>query len=222
MERSVNTGCLMNIPILLATPHFVVLNKPAGLPVHPGPAGGPSVEDSFAELTRRKDGPWLAHRLDADTSRCLLVALRKAPLLAAQAAFAEGRVVKTYWAVVVGGPQDETGDINAPIAKRTTKQGWRMEVGADGMEARTSWRVLGRGNGLAWLELTPHTGRTHQIRVHAASGGWPILGDPLYGQPGAGLHLLARSLSVPVDPPISATAPPPAAMRVALAACGWK
>ncbi len=212
---------MMTLPILLATPHFVVLNKPAGLAVHPGPADGPSVEDFFPELSRRKDGPWLAHRLDADTSGCLLVALRKAPLLAAQAAFAEGRVVKTYWAVVVGGPEADAGEIRAPIVKRSTAQGWRMETDASGQPAHTSWRVLGRGDGLAWLELTPHTGRTHQIRVHAAHEGWPILGDPLYGRPGEGLHLLARSLQVPVEPPISATAPPPQAMRAALSKCGW-
>ena len=211
----------MNIPILLATPHFVVLNKPQGLAVHPGPAGGASVEDSFATLSRRKDGPWLAHRLDADTAGCLLVALRKQPLLAAQAAFAEGRVEKTYWAVVIGGPEADSGVIDAPIAKLTRREGWRMAVDPAGLPARTDWRVLGRSDGLAWLALTPHTGRTHQIRVHCAHEGWPIFGDALYGQAGPGLHLLARALKVPVEPPIEATAPPPAAMRDALAACGW-
>ena len=74
----------MHIPILFQNPHFVVLDKPAGLKVHPGPGGGPSVEDFFPVLSRRRDGPWLAHRLDADTSGCLVLALRKAALLAAQ------------------------------------------------------------------------------------------------------------------------------------------
>src|SRR4051812_27576897 len=88
------------LPILLQTPDFVVLNKPPGLPVHPGPRGAPGGEDWCGELPRRKAGPWLAHRLDADTAGCLVIALRRAALHAAQAAFAEGRAEKTYWAVV--------------------------------------------------------------------------------------------------------------------------
>jgi tRNA pseudouridine32 synthase/23S rRNA pseudouridine746 synthase len=211
----------LDIPILHADAHYVVLNKPAGLPVHGGPGGGPSVEDFLHTLSRRKDGPWLAHRLDADTAGCLLVALRKTPLLAAQAAFAAGLVHKTYWAVVVGEPAAEAGVIDAPLIKLTGRNGWRMAVNPAGQPAVTAWKVLGRAPGMAWLELTPQTGRTHQIRVHCAHAGWPILGDPLYGQPGPGLHLLARALDLPVDPPLHATAPPPPAMRAALVACGF-
>jgi tRNA pseudouridine32 synthase/23S rRNA pseudouridine746 synthase len=209
----------MDIPILYADPHFVVLNKPAGLPVHPGPRGGPSVEDCFAQLSRRKDGPWLAHRLDADTAGCLLVALRKAPLLAAQAAFAAGRVRKTYWAVVEGEPDAEGGVIDRPLSKITAREGWRINVDPRGQAAVTAWRVLGRAPGRAWLELHPKTGRTHQIRVHCADMGWPIFGDPLYGKAGPGLHLLARSLEL--QDLVRASAPPPVAMQAALSACGW-
>ena len=211
----------MNIPILFANPHFVVLNKPAGLAVHPGPAGGPSVEDVFPQLSRRRDGPWLAHRLDADTAGCLVVALRKQPLLAAQAAFAAGSVRKTYWAVVAGGPEADAGEIDAPLSKRTDRSGWRMQVDPNGQAAATRWRVLGRAPGETWLELSPRTGRTHQLRVHCADAGWPILGDSLYGKAGPSLHLLARAIEIPLDPPLSATAPPPAAMRPALVRCGW-
>jgi tRNA pseudouridine32 synthase/23S rRNA pseudouridine746 synthase len=211
-----------DIPILFADRHFVVLNKPAGLAVHPGPAGGPSVEDVFPSLSRREDGPWLAHRLDADTAGCLVVALRKEPLLAAQKAFAAGLVRKTYWAVVVGGPVETTGTIMAPLAKRTRTQGWVMEVDGRGQPSRTDYQVLGRGHGLSWLALFPRTGRTHQLRVHCAHAGFPILGDPIYG--GAekgGMHLLAREITVPVEPVLHAVAPPPDAMRAALAGCGW-
>ena len=83
-------------PILFQDQRFVVLDKPAGLAVHAGPGGGASVEDWFPLLSRRKDGPWLAHRLDADTAGCLVIALRKAALLAAQAAFPRGQPQNTY------------------------------------------------------------------------------------------------------------------------------
>lgn len=212
----------MQIPILTANIHFVVLNKPAGLPVHPGPQGGPSVEDCFPTLSRRKDGPWLVHRLDADTAGCLVVALRKVPLLAAQAAFAAGTVRKVYWAVVEGAPEADAGTIDAPVSKVTSRDGWRMMVNPSGQRAVTSWRVLGRADGRAWLELSPQTGRTHQIRVHCAHAGWPLVGDPIYGQGEAGLHLLARSIVVPVEPLLKAFAAPPPAMQPALSLCGWK
>lgn len=178
------------------------------------------MEDCFSQLSRRKDGPWLAHRIDADTAGCLIVALRKAPLLEAQAAFAAGRVRKTYWAVVEGGPVASDGVIDAPLGKHSDESGWRMQVRPDGQPAVTEWRVLGRGDALTWLELRPRTGRTHQLRAHCAHAGWPILGDPIYGVPG-GLHLLARSIEIPLAPPLAATAPPPPAMHRALSACGW-
>src|SRR5690348_7616956 len=108
-------------PILFRDTHFVVLDKPPGLAVHPGPRGGPSVEDFFPALSRRKDGPWLVHRLDADTSGCLVVALRRSALLAAQAEFAAGRAHKTYWAVVRGSPCGERGTIDAPLLRRNTR-----------------------------------------------------------------------------------------------------
>lgn len=210
--------------VIFRDQRFVVLDKPAGLAVHPGPRGGPSVEDFFPMFSRRKDGPWLAHRLDADTAGCLVIALRKAALIAAQAAFAEGRAGKTYWAVVSGGPSQDTGTVNAPLARRDGTAGWRMVADASGQRAVTDWWVLGRAEGLAWLELRPHTGRTHQIRVHCASLGCPILGDPLYNpslERGGRLHLLSRSIHLPLDPPVTATAEPPPHMHAALAACGW-
>ena len=214
------------IPILVATPHFVVLDKPAGLAVHPGPADGPSVEDCFPALSRRKDGPWLVHRLDADTAGCLVVALRKQALVRAQAAFAAGSVRKTYWAVVHGVPAATQGEVRDHLRKRTSLAGWHMEAGSEGQTARTAWRLMGQAAGIAWLELHPSTGRTHQIRVHCAGLGHPILGDAVYGRGDGGrgdgpLHLLARAIALPLDPPLSATAPPPAHMRDALVACGW-
>ncbi len=186
----------------------------------PARAGAPSVEDCFPRLSRRRDGPWLAHRLDADTAGCLVVALRRAALLAAQAAFAAGSAEKTYWAVVRGRPEAESGRVEAALAKRTGPGGWRMVADPAGAAAVTEWRVLGRARGLTWLELRPRTGRTHQVRVHCALLGCPVVGDPVYGDGNGPLHLLARAIALPVDPPVGATAPPPPHMQAALAACG--
>jgi tRNA pseudouridine32 synthase/23S rRNA pseudouridine746 synthase len=202
---------------------FVVLDKPAGLAVHPGPSGRPSVEDWFPMLSRRKEGPWLAHRLDADTSGCLVIALRHAALLTAQACFATGSARKTYWAVVAGPVSDERGVVCAPIRRRTTPLGWRMIVdAAAGQPAVTEWRVLGRATGLTWLALRPLTGRTHQVRVHCLALGAPICGDERYGGGDGGLHLLARSIDLPLDPPVNATAEPPPHMIAALERCGFR
>jgi len=141
-------------------------------------------------------------------------------LLAAQAEFAAGRAEKTYWAVVRGGPTAEAGVVDAPLLKRTERTGWRMVVDPAGQRAVTEWRVLGRGGGLAWLEMRPRTGRTHQVRAHAAALGCPLLGDALYGGGPGKLHLLARGIRLLLDPPVEATAPVPAHMRAALRACG--
>ncbi len=216
------------LPILFQDQRFAVLNKPPGLPVHAGPRGGPSVEDWFPRLSRRKDGPWLAHRLDADTAGCLVVALRRAALREAQALFAAGGAGKLYWAVVQGGPADDAGTVALPLLKRNRPGGWRVVVDEAGQAARTGYHVLGRTGGRAggqtWLALAPQTGRTHQVRVHCAALGCPILGDPLYGDGGGSspLHLLSRSILLPLDPPLDVSAPPPPHMLDALRRCGWR
>ena len=172
-------------------------------------------------LSRRRDGPWLAHRLDADTAGCLVVALRHAALIAAQAAFAEGRAEKTYWAIVRGTPATESGIVDAPLLRQTAPTGWRMLTDPKGQRAVTEWQLRGRGPGISWIEFRPRTGRTHQIRVHATLLGCPLLGDPVYGGGPGRLHLLARAIRLPLDPPLVAEAPVPAHMLVAMAACGF-
>ncbi|EFH11904.1 RluA family pseudouridine synthase [Teichococcus cervicalis] len=212
------------LKILLQTEAVLVIDKPAGLPVHRGPRGGASLEDHLPALAQgKRHWPQPAHRLDTDTAGCLVLGRTKPALAALGRLFAEGRARKTYWAVVRGGPAAQSGRIDLPLRKTSSAAtGWRMEAHPDGQPALTRWRVRGRGPGLAWLELRPETGRTHQLRVHCASQGWPILGDPFYGTkaPG-GLHLLARAIELPLDPPLSATAPVPPALRDAFAACGW-
>ena len=212
------------IPVLFRDARFAVLDKPAGMPVHPARnAPGPSVEDCFGELGRFRAGPWLAHRLDRDTAGCLVVALRRSALLAAQACFAEGRARKTYWAVVQGAPPSDAGTRRSRLVRHEQGRAWRMAEHADaGDLAETGWRVLGTHDGTAWLELTPRTGRTHQIRVHCAALGCPILGDTVYGAAaGLPLQLLARRIALPLAPALEAEAPPPPHMRPTLAACGW-
>ncbi|WP_019015063.1 RluA family pseudouridine synthase [Elioraea tepidiphila] len=205
----------MTPAVLYRDEAVLVIDKPAGLPVHRGPRGGASVEDLLESLRFGKRRlPQPAHRLDADTAGCLVLGRTKPALAALGRAFAEGAVEKVYWAVVRGGPTVEMGEIALPVAKRSTREaGWRMVVDPAGAPALTLWRVLGRGADRTWLELRPRTGRTHQLRVHCAAMGWPILGDAVYGagEPG-GLALLARSIAIP-SLGVAAEAPVPAPMQ---------
>ncbi len=197
----------------------LVIDKPAGLPVYPGRAGGPSVEDFFPQWRQGKNGPWLAHRLDRDTAGCLVIALKKSFLAEAQRLFATGQAQKTYWAVVVGVPVQREGIIDKPLAKHTQGRAWKMAPDPAGEAAVTAYRVLGENGATALVEFHPRTGRTHQIRAHAAALGHPIIGDAVYGGGAGRLHLLARHILLPVDPPVEATAPVPAHMRELVEAC---
>ncbi|TXL69119.1 RNA pseudouridine synthase [Vineibacter terrae] len=211
---------------------MLVIDKPAGIAVHAGPGGGPNLEAMFDALRFGwSKPPALAHRLDRDTSGCLVLGRHPKALRKLGALFAAGNVEKTYWAIVQGAPPDDDGTVDQALRKVTRRDGgWRMVVDPDGQAALTHYRVRGRSGDLAWLELRPRTGRTHQIRVHCAVLGCPIVGDPLYGPPAAPgrslppLHLHARALVIPLKegkPPITAEAPPPAHMLEALEACGY-
>lgn len=215
--------------VLYRDDDVIVLDKPAGIAVHKGPKGGPVLEEGFAALAfGRPDRPALAHRLDKDTSGCLVLGRHRAALAALGRQFAAGAVSKTYWAVVRGGPTDDAGIIDAPLAKRDERRGWFMTVDPNGQSAHTDWSVLGRGPGVAWLGLTPATGRTHQLRVHTAHAGFPILGDPIYGRApanGPRLHLHARAITLPARgrrAAVTVTAPVPEHMRAALSVCGYR
>ncbi|HXE24348.1 MAG TPA: RNA pseudouridine synthase, partial [Roseiarcus sp.] len=143
--------------------------------------------------------------------------------------FKQGRVAKTYWAIVNGAPEGEEGTIDLPLGRLDDRRGWWMKVDPQGQKALTLWRVKGRGvwggAPVAWLELEPRTGRTHQLRVHCASQGWPVLGDAIYGaRADLPLQLLARKVVVPLSqtkPPVEAEAPAPPHMLETLTACGF-
>jgi RluA family pseudouridine synthase len=201
--------------LLHLDPEVMVLDKPTGLAV--SARSGDSLEHWLPALRlgKRRD-PQPAHRLDADTAGCLVLG-RTAPALARlNALFAARRVGKLYWAVVCGELAMESGVLEAPLRKTSSASaGWRMVVDIAGDPARTAWRVLGRGNRLTLLELRPETGRTHQLRVHCAHLGAPILGDAMYGGGTGPLHLLARELDLP-DLPLRVTAPVPDHMRAAV------
>ncbi|BDV33407.1 RluA family pseudouridine synthase [Methylocystis iwaonis] len=211
---------------------MLVIDKPAGVPVHRGPKGGPSLEDAFDQLRfGLPRAPALAHRLDKDTSGCLVLGRHRKALDRLGKLFKTGRISKSYWAVVEGAPEGDAGEIDLALGRLDATRGWWMQPDPMGLPSRTGWRVLGRAPeaGLSFIEFTPHTGRTHQIRVHAQAMGWPILGDPIYGggrREGAPpLHLHARAITIPMQDskePVRTQAPAPAHMLEAMAACGWR
>jgi tRNA pseudouridine32 synthase/23S rRNA pseudouridine746 synthase len=257
---------------------MLVIDKPAGYAVHKGPKGGESLEDHFDALRfglPRK--PALAHRLDRETSGCLVLGRHRKALAQLGALFKRGLVGKTYWAVVEGGPAEPEGRIELPLGRLDDTRGWWMKVDPQGQPAATTWTVMGRTTGaalaqarplptppphspsktgvnalslgegadpsrrttddqlqasahqLTWLALEPLTGRTHQLRVHCAAMGWPILGDSIYGNAprsgGAPLHLHSREVVVPLyknRDPVRVSAPVPLPMYDTLTTCGWQ
>jgi len=275
---------------------MLVIDKPAGIAVHRGPKGGESLEDHFGALRfGLPRAPALAHRLDRETSGCLVLGRHRKALATLGRLFKSGAVGKCYWAVVEGGPAEDEGVIDLALARRDESRGWWMKPDPAGQEAVTKWKVLGRatyaddvlgravphgslppcgggtGRGvtthaefaatplptpppqggreparrvenesvpstaatstqhLAWLALEPVTGRTHQLRVHCAARGFPIVGDTIYGNAprigGPPLHLHSREIIVPLyknRDPIKVTAPVPLAMQERLYACGWQ
>jgi tRNA pseudouridine32 synthase / 23S rRNA pseudouridine746 synthase len=202
---------------------MLVIDKPAGLPVHPGPKGGETLASHLDALRfglPRK--PQAAHRLDRDTSGCLVLGRHPKALALLGDLFRENRIAKTYWAVVEGGPHAETGEIDLALAKRSPDpRSWWMKADPAGLPSLTRWRVLARGDGAALLALEPVTGRTHQLRVHCAAAGFPIRGDAVYGTGarGAALLLHARAVAVPLNPrrePVRIEAPPPPPLAAAI------
>lgn len=211
----------------------IALNKPSGIPVHAGFGGGPNLEESFVHLAYGLPRPpSLGHRLDRDTSGCLILGRHRKALQKLSKLFASGRVRKTYWAVVNGKPQRTEGRIELSLKKIGRGPGWKMKGDRSGQEAITEYKVLGSfksfGGVRTWLELQPHTGRTHQLRVHSATLGCPIVGDKVYGKmrhhQDQTLMLHAQAVSLPLytgRKPINVTALPPAHMLKALLACGF-
>ncbi|WP_299649809.1 RluA family pseudouridine synthase [Sphingomonas bacterium] len=202
--------------ILFIDGEALVIDKPAGLPVDPPRDGGLSL-DNHMEGLRFGFHRWPVpvHRLDRDTSGCLLLARNPKAGAKFQRAFEAGAVEKVYIAVLDGVPEGEGGEIDLPLVKVSSAEaGWRMIVRKDGKASRTAWRVLRVLDGQALVEFRPATGRTHQIRVHAATGlGVAVVGDPVYGTAGKQgmlLHAARLVLPRPGKTAIKADAPLPA------------
>ncbi|MBL6614940.1 MAG: RNA pseudouridine synthase [Reyranella sp.] len=206
---------------------ILVIDKPAGLAVHAGPSGAPNLEECFDALRfGLPRPPALAHRLDADTSGVLVLGRHPKALSKLGRLFSGRDTEKTYWAVVHGAMPNDEGVFDQKLLKVNTRRGWSVKVSDKGQAAVTRYKVLGRGPDMTWLELKPETGRTHQLRVHCAAAGFPIIADRLYGQaePNKQLHLHSRGIVLPLSkskPPVAVTAPPPAHMIEALRLCGF-
>ncbi|MCR9180956.1 MAG: RluA family pseudouridine synthase [Erythrobacteraceae bacterium] len=194
--------------VIRETPSAIVLNKPPGLATQGGSKMTKHVDgllDAFVtdEKTPR---PRLVHRLDKDTSGVLLIARTPGSAASFSKRFASRSARKVYWALVVGHPDLAEGVIDAPLAKQPGTGGEKMHIDEEGgAAAKTRYRVVDHaGERAAWVELEPLTGRTHQLRVHMAAIGHPIVGDGKYGGPDAFLtgavsrkmHLHARRLII--------------------------
>lgn len=211
--------------ILFVDGEAIVIDKPEGLPVDAPRAGGDSVEARIGELRLGfKRPPVAMHRLDRDTSGCLLFARNPSARAHFQQAFERGEVTKSYLAVLDAIVEGDEGLIELPLAKfSSARGGWRMVADEGGKPAATRWRKIAEADRQTLVEFRPLSGRTHQIRVHAARGlGGAIVGDPVYSLPDdaelggmtlpdSGMLLHAWRLVVPRSPKaaIDVTAPVP-------------
>jgi tRNA pseudouridine32 synthase/23S rRNA pseudouridine746 synthase len=191
---------LLSDRILLIDAEAIVLDKPAGLPVDTPRRGGDSIASRLNELKCGfKRPPTPMHRLDTDTSGCLLFARSPKARARFQQAFEARAVEKYYIAVVATEIAEEGGVIDLPLAKRSSAEaGWKMVSDPHGAQATTRWRRLVVRDGSTLVEFQPLTGRTHQIRTHAREAfGRGIVGDRVYGIPGGPMLLHASRLVVP-------------------------
>ena len=205
---------LLSDSILFIDAEAIVLDKPAGLPVDAPRRGGDSIAARINELKCGFQRPPTAmHRLDTDTSGCLLFARTARARAAFQQAFEARSVEKYYLAVVAAELADEQGTIDVALSKHSSAEaGWKMVADNRGAEATTSWRRLAARDGRTLVEFRPMTGRTHQIRAHAREAfGRGIVGDRVYGVPGGPMLLHASRLVVPRErkPTIDVSAPLP-------------
>ncbi len=201
--------------VLFLDGEALVIDKPAGLPVDPPRDGSLSLDNHLDSLRFGfHRWPGAVHRLDRDTSGCLLLSRNPKAHVRFQQMFEAELVSKRYLAILEGIPANEAGSIDLSLAKISNRQtGWRMTGDPKGKAAHTDWRLLRADGRRALIEFRPSTGRTHQIRVHALEGiGIAVAGDPIYGRPdplGMMLHAVELVVPRPGKPDVAATAPWP-------------
>ena len=213
----------------------IVLNKPPGLATQGGTGTKEHVDGLLDAFGPEGPRPRLVHRLDKDTSGVLLIARTPGSAAFFSKRFSGRSARKIYWALIVGVPSIEDGLIELPLAKQPGTGGEKMMVDESehGQPAKTRYRVIDRaGNRACWVELQPLTGRTHQLRVHMAAIGHPIVGDGKYGGQDAFLtgsisrkmHLHARRLIIdhPDGAPLDVTAPLPQHFAASMAQLGFE
>lgn len=218
----------MQQAVLYRDDAVIVVNKPAGLPVHRTPKGDENLEDYFDALRFGAPcAPSLAHRLDKETSGCLVLGRDRKALARLGHLFQQGRVAKRYLALVLGGPQEDVGVVSHPIRRFDLGRGkWEFRMAPDGQEAITDYAVLARSASYALMAMHPRTGRTHQLRLHCQSLGCPILGDAFYGGTCEGvsrLFLHAQYVAIPYagSEPVAASAPLPMYFSEKISEEGW-
>ncbi|NBB83296.1 MAG: RNA pseudouridine synthase [Alphaproteobacteria bacterium] len=194
---------------------LVAVNKPTGLLAVPGRGADKAdclvarvqsaLRDEAAAAGVAAAPARVVHRLDRDTSGVMLLALGPESQRRLSRRFATRRVAKRYIAIVHGGPAEDTGRIDRPLRKDLARKYVHIVDHEYGKPAVTHWRVLEREPDRTRLELTPLTGRSHQLRVHLAHAGWPIQGDRLYGRADKALRLMLHATSLTLDHPQTAT-----------------
>lgn len=224
--------------ILYEDDDIYVFNKPHGLAVQGGSGTKRHMDGLLKSLPNKKgEPPRLVHRLDRDTSGCLIVAKTKAAASHFGTVFRSRSARKIYWAIVAGNPHPQQGEISCFLARQSTADGEQMVVvknGAPGAQHSMSYYSTTdtASRRFAWVTLKPVTGRTHQLRVHMAQLGTPIIGDPRYfnienwqGAPGLseGLHLHARRIAIPLrsGKRLDISAPLPPHMRASFETLGF-